>query len=200
MRYLMAMKLEDPDGTSVEADDYTPESYNEYLLAEILLPHDGDHVTARVQNRVKDKNGKPIGLCNANPLLDMRECKVEFPGGTVKALQANLIAENMFSQIDSKGRSYAILKEIVDHRTSGHALSKDDGFFIGKGGRQYPKMTTRGWEINVEWKDGPSSWLSMKDLKILILLSSRNMQRLIRLPLNRLLPGGYRRFYINEIA
>jgi hypothetical protein len=97
------MKPEDPDGTSVEADDYTAESYNEYLLAEILLPHDGDHVTARVRNRVKDKNGKPIGLRNANPLLNTRECKVEFPNGTVEALQANLIAENMFSQIDSKG-------------------------------------------------------------------------------------------------
>ena len=71
----------------------------------------------------------------------------------------------MFSQIDSEGRSYAILKEIVDHRKNGHALSKDDGYFIGRHGRCYPKMTTRGWELNIKWKDGTSSWLPLKDLK-----------------------------------
>jgi hypothetical protein len=26
-------------------------------------------------------------------------------------------------------------------------------------------MTTRGWDINVEWKDGTSSWIPLKDLK-----------------------------------
>jgi hypothetical protein len=156
---------EDPDATHVDVDDYTPESYDEYLLAEILLPHDGEFKTARVRNRVKDKDGRPVGKRNANPLLDTREYEVEFPDGSVDALQVNLIAENMFSQIDNEGRSYAILQEIVDHRKNGHALTADDGFYTAKNGRRHAKQTTRGWEILVEWKDGTSSWLPMKDIK-----------------------------------
>jgi hypothetical protein len=152
---------EEPEGTRFDADVYTPESYDEYILAEVLLPHQGELKAARVRNRVIDQDGKPVGLRNANPLRDTREYEVEFPDGSTDALMANLIAENMFSQIDSEGRSYAILKEIVDHRTNGHALSIDDGFFIGKGGRKHPKMMTRGWDILVEWKDGTSSWLPL---------------------------------------
>jgi hypothetical protein len=94
---------EEPDGTHVDADDYTPESYDEYLLAEILLPHDGELKSARVRNRVKDADGRPTGKRNANPLLDTREYEVEFPDGSIDALQVNIIAENMFSQIDNKG-------------------------------------------------------------------------------------------------
>jgi hypothetical protein len=78
---------EDPEGTSVERDDFTPEAYDEYLLAEILLPHEGDFQTGRVRARVKDQNGLPVGRRNSNPLLDTREYEVEFPDGSIDALQ-----------------------------------------------------------------------------------------------------------------
>ena len=42
---------EEPEGTRVDADDYTPESYDEYILAEILLPHQGElQQAARVRS------------------------------------------------------------------------------------------------------------------------------------------------------
>ena len=56
---------------------------------------------------------------NANPLLDSREYEVEFPDGSIEAFTANLIAENLLSQVDAEGRSYSVLREIVDHRTNG---------------------------------------------------------------------------------
>jgi hypothetical protein len=92
-----------PDATHVDADNYKPELYDEYLLAEILLPCDGELKTARVCNWVKDANRKSVGKRNANPLLDTREYKVEFPDGSIDALQVNIIAENMFSQINNEG-------------------------------------------------------------------------------------------------
>jgi hypothetical protein len=133
---------EDPDGTHVEADDYTPGAYEEYLLAEILLPHDGELKSARVRNWVKDADGRPVGKRNANPLLYTREYEVEFLDGSIDALQVNIIAENMFSQIDNEGQSYAILQEIVDHRKNGHALTADDSFYTAKNGRRHAKHTT----------------------------------------------------------
>jgi hypothetical protein len=106
-------KPEELDGTHVDADDYTPKSYDEYLLAKILLPHDGEFKTARVRNRVKDKDRRPVGKRNTNPLLDTREYEVKFPDGSIDALQVNIVAENMFSQIDNECQSYAILQEIA---------------------------------------------------------------------------------------
>jgi hypothetical protein len=45
------------------------------------------------------------------------------------------------------------------------AISKDDGFVISSGGSRTAKKTTRGWELCVEWKDGTSDWVKLKDLK-----------------------------------
>jgi len=146
-------------------DEFTPEAYDEYLTAEVLLPEGGEYKKARVISRKRDADGLPIGLRNPNPILDSREYVVEFPDGSTDAVTANIIAENMYSQIDSEGRSYAILDEITDHRTNGHALCKDDGFVIDRSGRRRHRITTQGWELQVTWRDGSTSWVSLKDLK-----------------------------------
>ena len=48
---------------------------------------------------------------------------------------ANLIAENLYSQMDAEGHSFPVIKEIINHHMDGHALSKDDGFIIMKSGQ-----------------------------------------------------------------
>ena len=146
-------------------DDHTPESYDEYLTAQVLLPQGGEAKKATVVGRKRDQDGRPIGKRHANPLLDTRLYEVEFPDGSTEAIAANLIAENMLSQVDDEGRSYAVLSEIVDHRTNGHALSKDDGFVVDRQGRRHPRTTTRGWELQVEWRDGSSTWVPLSELK-----------------------------------
>ena len=37
--------------------------------------------------------------------------------------------------------------------------------FVYVNGRQYPKKTTAGWHLCVEWKDGSSSWQTLKSMK-----------------------------------
>jgi hypothetical protein len=69
----------DPDEQAMEADDYTPEELDEYLTAEILLPHGGDNVRALVKEGVKDDQGRHVGLRNSNPMLDTRKYQVQFP-------------------------------------------------------------------------------------------------------------------------
>ena len=63
----------DPEATKPEADESTPEACDEYLTAEVLLPHGGDFLKAIVGGRKRDHDGAPIGTRNANPLLDSRE-------------------------------------------------------------------------------------------------------------------------------
>ena len=78
---------------------------------------------------------------------------------------ANIIAENLYSQVNSEGNSYSILNEIVDHKSDGTAVLKDDGYKVTKEGLEHPKRTTRGWKLLVTWKDGTSSWVPLKDMK-----------------------------------
>jgi len=51
-------------------------------------------------------DGNPIGVRNNNPILDTREYEVEMPDGSTAAYAANVIAENLFSQVDSEGRQH----------------------------------------------------------------------------------------------
>ncbi|KAI2501803.1 Reverse transcriptase (RNA-dependent DNA polymerase) [Fragilaria crotonensis] len=147
-----------------EADDHTPEAYDEYLTAEVLLPIMGNVTKAKVTGRKRDSDGNPIGKRHANPMLDTREYEVVFPDGATDVFTANIIAENLYSQVDEEGNSYSIMSEITDHKRDGAAVTKDDGWEM-KDGHRRPRRTTRGWKLLVNWKGGTSSWVSLKDLK-----------------------------------
>ena len=155
----------EPEAAMPEADDYTPEAYDEYLTAEVLLPNMGDITKAKVTGRKRDADGKPIGVRNTNPILDTREYEVEFPDGATDVFTANMIAESMYSQVDGDGHSFTLMSEITDHKSDGTAVSKDDGIEVTNSGQRRLRRTTRGWKLLVSWKDGSTSWVPLKDLK-----------------------------------
>ena len=150
------------DETIPEADDYTPEAYDEYLTAEVLLPNMG---TVTKTERKRDAESNPVGKRNANPKLDTREYEVEFPDGATDVFTTNTIAENLYSQVDEEGNSYSIMSEIVDHKKDTTVLTKDDGLEYPKDGLRRAKSTTKGWKLLVAWKDGTPSWVPLKDSK-----------------------------------
>jgi hypothetical protein len=151
-------ELVDDDNDAVpEADDYSPEAYDEYLTAEFFLPTMGNITEA-------DADDNPVGKRNANPMLNTREYEVLFPDGATDVFTANIIAENLCSQVDEEGNTYSIMIEITDHKSNGSAVTKDNGWEI-KDGQRRPRRTTRGWKLLVSWKGGTSSWVSLKDLK-----------------------------------
>ncbi len=146
-----------------EADEeFSPEAFDKYLTANVLLDRGGEPQLGVVRKRHKGKDGNPIGRSNTNPLLDTREYEVEFPDGSVDVLTANTIAEALYSQVDEEGKTYAVLSGIVDHRKDGSAVALDDSFMPGTRNRI---RTTKGWQLLVEWKDGTSDWLPLADLK-----------------------------------
>jgi len=148
-----------------EVDEVTPEAFDEYLMAEVLLPHGGNVLKAKVVGRKRDADGKEIGTRALNPILDTRKYKVEFPDGSTDVFTANVIAENLFSQVDDEGCSQVLMDEIIDHRSNGLAVSKDDGFKTTSSGQLRPRQTTKGWFLMVSWKDGSLDWVPLKDLK-----------------------------------
>jgi Reverse transcriptase (RNA-dependent DNA polymerase) len=94
-----------------------------------------------------------------------RDSIVQLADGTIDEYYANVIAENLFSQVDSEGNQYVLMKKISDHRQDETAVPISDGWITMKNGRRSWKKTTRGWQLLVEWKVGGSDWIALKDFK-----------------------------------
>jgi hypothetical protein len=97
-------------------------TYDCYLNAEIVVERDGDSVCARVITRARTDSGAPIGCAHANPLFNTQEYDCIFDDGTTEWYTANIIAENLYSQCDSEGLLFLVLKEIVDHAKDHSAI------------------------------------------------------------------------------
>jgi hypothetical protein len=57
------------------------------------------------------------------------------------------------------------LQEITDHKKDKSTIPISDGMIHGTNGQEKPEITTRGWFLLVQWKDGSLSWEKLKDLK-----------------------------------
>ena len=77
-----------PDGPP-NPDYFTPEEYDQYVLAQIKMSLGDEEVIATVKRRKRDNNGKPIEIYNNNTLLDTGLYKVELTDGAVEELSAN---------------------------------------------------------------------------------------------------------------
>ena len=162
-------ELMEPELTTPEANDYTLEAYDEYLTAKVMFPHGGESARALVKTRKHDAMGRPIRKKAPGQLmLDTRMYEVEFPNGLTEAVMVNLIAENLYSQVDVEGHTFSVIKEIVDHHKDGHALSKDDGYLWMKLGQKRLKWMTRGWDLLCELGGQTTTWILLKDIKELM--------------------------------
>jgi hypothetical protein len=87
----------------------------------------------------------------------MREYECITEDGTTERYSANIIAENIFSQCDTKGKSFLLLQEIADHKSDLSAIPISEGYVIGHNKNRHPKKTTRVWQLLCQWKDGSGS-------------------------------------------
>jgi hypothetical protein len=160
-------EIEAPEEAALmpEADEWMPETFNKYLAAEVLLPHGGELVQAKVTGRTRAADGTPVGVAHSSPILDTCEYEVSFPGRSTDCYMPNMIAESLYSQVDAVGREFILMKEIVDHRLDGSAVPVDDAFYVDPNSRRTRRMTTKGWKLLVEWKDGSTDWPPLKELK-----------------------------------
>jgi hypothetical protein len=68
----------------------------------------------RVTSQKRDKDGNPVELAYANPILNTHEYTFTFNDGDKTMLNANLIAEAMYAQCDPDGNQYVLLDSITD--------------------------------------------------------------------------------------
>ncbi len=158
---------DDTDAMGPEYGDaeVMPETGDNYLSAELMLPKGGVLVKGCVTSRKCDRDGKPIGRAIDNPILDTRSYIVEFDDGDQTELTANMIPESLYSQCDPDGNQYVLLEEIVDHRRLPTATKLSDQKNVRTNGKTYLKRSTIGWQLCCQWKDGSTSWEKLADLK-----------------------------------
>ena len=150
----------------IDEDDCSPDSFDPYLNVELSLDRGGETPEfARVTKRLRDNNGIPIGRGSYNPILDTRLYEVEYLDGHKANLSANIIAENMYAQVDEHGHREVLFDEITDVRSNNEAIKPEDAFYTTPNGVEKRKHTTKGWEVMIRWKDGSTTWNTLKDVK-----------------------------------
>lgn len=149
-----------------DSDEYVdPDAFDEYIGAKLMITHGDEKIQGTVTKRIKGDDGKPIGKRDNNWMKDTRKYEVEIADGTTREFYANVLAENMFAQVDTDGHEFELLLEIVDHKKDGSALTKEEGFLVTKSNRKVRKRTTRGWKLLVMWKSGTTDWIPVSQLK-----------------------------------
>jgi hypothetical protein len=123
-----------------EADNWDQNAYDQYIAAEVILPVGEQSMLGKVIERKRDHDGQPIGQAHYNPLLDTRIYQVEFPDGHCEEYSANTIAECLYSQVDSEGKQYLLINEIIIWEATDHALDE-------------------------LWKNGSTSWETLAAIK-----------------------------------
>ncbi len=86
---------------TTEADEHV--DFDNYIHASLLLDVGGEQLQGRVIKRAKEVDGTKKGQAHSNPSFDTCSYLVEFKNGPVSEYTANIIAENIYSQVDKEG-------------------------------------------------------------------------------------------------
>jgi hypothetical protein len=158
--------LEPEEPTEIDkAKSFTPEAYDEYIGAQVMILYQDGWIQGTIAKRAKGNNGNPIGRRNDNIYLDTQRYEIELSNGTTEEYNANVIAENLFSQVGLEGHQYVLMREISDHQKDEMAVPIADGWITMANGQKVRKRTTRGWKLLVEWKEGGSDRIPLKRTK-----------------------------------
>ena len=149
---------------SLEGPDRT--EFDKFIGLNVTLPSlDGESVVlGKIRDHKRGHDGFPIGRMHNNPILSTAIYQVETPDGNLEEYTANVIAENLYSQVDDNGQSYGSLSEIIGHRKTASAITIEDGTIDTSSG-QRKRITTKGWDLQVRWNDHGISWIALKDIK-----------------------------------
>ena len=69
----------------------------------------------------------------------------------------------MFAQVDEEGNRHGLFQEIVDHRYDDTKVKDQDVFITMRTEKKGCRETRKGFEILVQWKDGSTTWVTLKD-------------------------------------
>ena len=90
--------------------------YDCLLNAEIMVQAEEGHVSGKVIKQALGPDGKVVGKYDDNPYLNLIMYEVKLVDGRIKEYGANIIAENMLTQVGSDGFSQMLVEGIIDYK------------------------------------------------------------------------------------
>jgi hypothetical protein len=132
---------DESDQPSLDVDD--EDTFYPLTNAEIILPQGDGIALASATEQTLAHDGSSIGCRNKNPLLDSRIYIVKFPDGEMKYVGYNILAENLFSQMDKDGNQFRLFSGIIGHRHNDNAVDKEDQMRIS--GKEKGQEETSFW-------------------------------------------------------
>ena len=130
-------------------------AYDKLIHNEIQLQLGENVQTAKVIQRSLGPDGVIVGTYDDNQALNSIVYDVEFPDGTIREYAANVIAENMLTEVDEHGFSLSLMEGIVDYkRDPATTLSEDDKYVVSRCGQKRLRKPTVGWKLLIRWMDG----------------------------------------------
>ena len=111
-----------------EKDPPFVEDHDKMLGTRIPFTFMGETIEGVVKGRKRNSDGTLVGTENKNPILDSRVYEVELPDGSYSEYSYNVLLENLHGQTDIIGNTYALLKEISDHRMEDDAIPTERGW------------------------------------------------------------------------
>ena len=103
---------------------------------------------------------KYIRWNNSNPIFDSQEYVVLYPVSTYYTLTYAKVVENTCSNIDESGNQHNIFSGLVVHRNRKGTVDNMK-LLYEKNYWRHNKLTIAGWDLEVEYKYGNTSWISM---------------------------------------
>jgi hypothetical protein len=79
-----------------------------------------------------------MGRGHSNRIFDTRVYQVEFPDGHTQKFAANIIAQNLYSQLGNERRQHLLLDEIIDYEVTDEAFDNNNRFQISHNGNIHP--------------------------------------------------------------
>ena len=153
-------------------------AFNKIINAEVMIQNGDEMAMGKVTRRSLDADGRTTGTYHDNPFLNTITYDVEFPDGQVKEYIANIIAENMLTQVDSDGYSLSLMDLIVDHqRDPSQAILMEDKYIRTKSRQKRLRKTTKGWRLLIKWKDKSEAWINLADVKEVHLVETAEYAR-----------------------
>ena len=157
---------EDTDPVSSLGKSVYESSLNDELIhAELYLPQGEQMAPVKVIRRSKCEDGLTVGKYDDNPMANTMLYDVQFPDGEVREYSANIIAQNMYAQVDANGHHHTLLDAIIDYEKTERAVDKADAYITTSSGRRRLRQNTLGWNLLVSWKDGSQQWVPLKIMK-----------------------------------
>ena len=66
----------------------------------------------------------------------------------------NVIADNIYIQVDVDKYNYSMLYEIIGHRNTDEAIPMESGYCDTRTGVKRRLIITKGWRLKLKWEIG----------------------------------------------